>query len=81
VPATNADSSVTPGEMRVTEPEPRIHAIGRGSALWLGLVGSPAAWRRALKGILEMPTPEPVLLPARHRADQALRRCVIALAF
>jgi len=80
IDATNADSSVTPGEMRVTEPEPRIHAIGRGSALWLGLVGSPAAWRRALKGILEMPTPEPVLLPARHRADQALRRCVIALA-
>ena len=80
IDSANADSGVTPGEMRVTEPEPRIHAIGRGNALWMGLIGAPAAWRRALNGVIEMPTPEPVLLPARHRADQALRRRVIALA-
>ena len=80
IDAANADSIVTAGEIRVTEPEPRIHAIGRGGALWVGLFGSPHAWRRALDGIIEMPTPEPVLLPARHRADHALRRRVIALA-
>ena len=80
VDAANADSIAMPGELRVTEPEPRIHAIGRGNALWLALIGSPASWRRALNGIVEMPTPEPVLLPARHRADAALRRRAIALA-
>jgi AraC family transcriptional regulator len=80
VDAGNADSIAMPGELRVTEPEPRIHAIGRGNALWLALIGSPASWRRALNGIIEMPTPEPVLLPARHRADAALRRRAIALA-
>jgi AraC family transcriptional regulator len=78
--ATNADSIAMPGEMRVTEPEPRIHAIGRGNALWLGLFGHPHAWRRALGGLIELPTPEPVLLPARHRADNALRRRAIAIA-
>jgi AraC family transcriptional regulator len=80
IDAGNADSIAMPGEMRVSEPESRIHAIGRGNALWMGLLGSPAAWRKALNGIVEMPTPEPVLLPARHRADQSLRRRVIALA-
>ncbi|HJT99543.1 MAG TPA: hypothetical protein VJ696_14590, partial [Rhodanobacteraceae bacterium] len=80
IDAANADSSVVPGEARVTEPEARIHAVGRGTALWLGLLGSPAAWRRALGGVMEVPTPEPVLLPARHRADATLKRRVIALA-
>jgi AraC family transcriptional regulator len=76
----NADSIVVPGELRVTEPEPRIHAIGRGSAVWMGLIGHAQAWRRVFAGIVEMPVPEPVLLPARHRAVPALRRRAIALA-
>jgi AraC family transcriptional regulator len=76
IDAANADSVAMPGEMRVTEPEARIHAIGRGNALWIGLFGHPHAWRRALGGLIELPTPEPVLLPARHRADNALRRRV-----
>jgi AraC family transcriptional regulator len=80
IDAANADSSAMPGEMRVTEPESRIHAIGRGNALWMGLLGNPHAWRKAFNGIVEMPTPEPVLLPARHRADHAVRRRAIALA-
>jgi AraC family transcriptional regulator len=80
IDAANADSVAVPGELRVTEPESRIHAIGRGNALWLALLGSPAAWRRAFTGIVEMPVPEPVLLPARHRADAAIKRRVIALA-
>jgi len=80
IDAANADSVAMPGEMRVTEPETRIHAIGRGNALWMGLFGHPHAWRRALGGLVELPTPEPVLLPARHRADNALRRRAIALA-
>ncbi|MEO5623103.1 MAG: AraC family transcriptional regulator [Dokdonella sp.] len=76
--ACNADSVAVPGELRVTEPESRIHAIGRGSAIWLALLGSPAAWRRALSGVVELSAPEPVLVPARHRADHTLRRDVLA---
>jgi AraC family transcriptional regulator len=80
IEAGNADSIAMPGEMRVAEPEPRIQAIGRGSALWLGIIGTSAAWRKALNGIIEMATPEPVLLPAWHRAPRALRLDAIALA-
>jgi AraC family transcriptional regulator len=80
IDAANADSIAMPGEMRVTESEPRIHSIGRGNAAWMALLGNPHAWRKALNGIVEMPTPEPVLLPARHRADHAVRRRAIALA-
>ena len=76
--ATNAESVTVPGELRVTEPEARVHAIGRGNARWLALLGSPAAWRRALSGVVELSAPEPVLVPARHRADHALRRDVLA---
>ncbi|HEY6984667.1 MAG TPA: AraC family transcriptional regulator [Rhodanobacteraceae bacterium] len=78
--AANAESIAVPGELRVTEPESRIHAIGRGNAIWMAVLGTGAAWRRALRGVIEIPTPEPVLLPARHHADHALRRRAIALA-
>jgi AraC family transcriptional regulator len=78
--AANADSIALPGELRVTEPESRIHAIGRGNAVWMAVLGNTSAWRRALKGIVEIPTPEPVLLPARHRADHEVRHRAIALA-
>lgn len=76
--AAHADSVAVPGELRVTEPESRIHAIGRGNAIWLALLGSASAWRRALGGVVELPAPEPALVPARHRADHALRRDVLA---
>ena len=78
--AANADSIALPGELRVTEPESRIHAIGRGNAIWMAVLGSASAWRRALRGVIALPTPEPVLLPARHHADHALRHRAIALA-
>jgi len=78
--AANTDSVAQPGEMRVTEPESRIHAVGRGNAIWIAVFGSPSAWRRALSGVVELPMPEPVLLPARHRADHAIRRRAIAFA-
>jgi AraC family transcriptional regulator len=78
--AANADSIALPGELRVTEPELCVHAIGRGNALWMALLGNTSAWRRALKGVVEIPTPEPVLLPARHRADHGIRLRAVALA-
>lgn len=76
--AGNADSIALPGELRVSDPEPRVHAVGRGNAIWLALLGGNAAWRRALGGAVEMPTPEPVLIPARHAASHELRRRAIA---
>ena len=74
------DTLLYPGELRVTEAEPRIQAVGRGNAIWIALLGTPSAWRHALGGLLGIPTPEPLLLPARHVADHDLRRRSIALA-
>ena len=50
IEAANGDSVALPGEMRVTEPESRIHAIGRGNAIWMAVLGTTSAWRRALGG-------------------------------
>lgn len=78
--AANTDSIAVAGELRICEPEPRVHAVGRGNAVWMAILGTTAAWRRALSGVVELPMPEPVLLPARHRADHEIRRRAIALA-
>jgi AraC family transcriptional regulator len=78
IDAANADSVALPGELRVTEPESRVHAIGRGNAMWLAVLGHSSAWRRALGGLMDAPLSDPVLIPARHRADHALRRHAVA---
>jgi AraC family transcriptional regulator len=78
IDAGNADSVAVPGELRVNDPDSRIHAIGRGSAMWLAVFGNSSAWRRALGGLMDSPIPDPVLIPARHRADHALRRHAVA---
>ena len=77
---TASDVFVHPGEARVTEAEARIQAIGRGTAMWAALLGTPAAWRHALGGWPGVSPVEPLLLPATHVADRDLRRAVIALA-
>ena len=77
---SGGDALAYPSETRVTETEPRVHAIGRGNAIWVAVAGTPAAWRNALRGLLGNPVPEPLLLPARHAADRDLRRRSIALA-
>jgi AraC family transcriptional regulator len=76
----STEGVLVPGEVRVTEPEPGIGAVGRGNALWIVLLGARAAWRRALEGSTQLPLPEPLLLPTWHAADHALRRRAIALA-
>lgn len=68
-----------PGELRVTEAEPRVRAVGRGSALWVAALGTAAAWRQVLGGS-HASVADTVLLPARHPADRDLRRSVVALA-
>lgn len=74
-----ADTLLHCGEMCVTEPEPGQRAIGRGNAVWVGILGTPAAWRGALVRMLDAPAPETSLLPARHRADRDLRRRALAV--
>ncbi|HET6545419.1 MAG TPA: AraC family transcriptional regulator [Rhodanobacteraceae bacterium] len=75
----DAEVDLAPRDLRVTEAGTCVQATGRGNALWVGLIGGRAAWRNALGGVLEIPTPEPLLLPACHPADRDLRRRAIAL--
>jgi AraC family transcriptional regulator len=73
------DGVLRPGEARISEPDTEVSAVGRGNAIWIVLLGTRAAWRRALQAASEMPLPEPLLLPTWHVADHALRRRAIAL--
>jgi AraC family transcriptional regulator len=75
-----AEGTLLSGEVRISEPESGSSAIGRGNALWIALLGTRAAWRRALERSSEMPLTEPILLPTWHVADRMLRRRAIALA-
>jgi AraC family transcriptional regulator len=78
--ATGSGDLIATGELGTTEAEPGLRVIGRGNALWVALLGTKSAWQRALGSLSEIPIPDPVLLPARHIADAALRRRAIAVA-
>jgi AraC family transcriptional regulator len=77
---TEGECTLQPGELRVTEPETRVQAIGRGNAVWLALLGSPAQWRAVLRSAQPIATMDPILLPSRHVASRDLRRRAVALA-
>src|SRR5690606_35531394 len=74
-----AEAACSAGEIRVCEAEPRVRAVGRGSAIWLAVLGSPAAWRQVVAGWSGVAA-EPPLLPALQRADRGLRHEALALA-
>src|SRR6185312_5562629 len=78
--AGGIDSELSTGELRVSECEPGVQVVGRGNALWFALLGGRLAWRNALRERFDVPTPEPLLLPARYEADVFVRRHAIALA-
>jgi AraC family transcriptional regulator len=75
---SGAEGVLLPGEVRITEAETG-GGVGRGNALWIALLGTRLAWRKALEGSTQMPLPEPLLLPTWHAADRTLRRRTIAL--
>jgi AraC family transcriptional regulator len=75
-----SEALLMPGEARVTEADTRLHAVGRGNAVWVALLGTLPAWRQVLHGQLGVPSLDAILMPARHTADRQLRRCAIALA-
>lgn len=68
------------GDVRVTEAETRLHAIGRGNALWVVLLGRPAVWRQLMQARLGTPRMHAWLYAAVHAADFDLRRRALALA-
>jgi AraC family transcriptional regulator len=78
--AGRADTVLSCGELRISECESGGQAIGRGNAIWFALLGGQRAWRNALVEQMDLPTPEPLLLPACYAAEAALRRCAITLA-
>lgn len=73
-----ADLMAHTGDVCVTEPESGVRAVGRGGALWVAVLGTAQAWRRALDGPLEVPA-EPLLLPATYIADRGLRSVAVSL--
>jgi len=77
--AGGTEGVLLPGEVRITEAEAGA-AVGRGNAVWIALLGTRAAWRKALQGSTQMPLTEPLLLPTWHVASRTLRRRAIALA-
>ncbi|HEX3895912.1 MAG TPA: AraC family transcriptional regulator [Rudaea sp.] len=76
----DGECSLRPGELRVTEPEARVQAVGRGNAVWIALLGNPQQWTSMLRRTSHAPQPDPILLPARHLATRDTRRRAIALA-
>ena len=79
---SDAESSrmLIPGELLVAEGGQRLQAIGRGPALWIKVSTTAVVWRRLTGAGIETPAPDPVLLPALHVADHAVRRAAIGLA-
>jgi AraC family transcriptional regulator len=57
----------------------RLHAIGRGNALWLAVFAPGGTWHQ-LNGEMPRSLPDPLLVPALHRADRPVRRAALRLA-
>jgi AraC family transcriptional regulator len=74
----DSESFLIPGDLRVTELDHSVKAIGRGNALWMSLMGGEEAWRDALAQTRRAGPPGALPLPAWYAADRALRRHAIA---
>lgn len=72
--------TLRPGQLSVMEPSACLQIDGSTSALWIALVASMPVWRQLFDATTETPTPDPVLLPALHPADRALRRVILRVA-
>jgi AraC family transcriptional regulator len=76
----DCDATLVPGEVRVTEVEPRTQAVGRGNALWVALLAGAQTWKQVLREAQGGPGPDPMLLPAHYAASRELKKDAIALA-
>ena len=66
------------GQLWVAEGGQRLHAIGRGAALWIAISVSATGWRDLIEG--DDDVADPLLLPALHVADKAVRHACIDVA-
>ena len=73
------DCGLGAGEVRVTEADSSVQAIGRGNSLWIVLFGRPAAWRQLMLGRIGASLAQAWLFPAKY-ADRDLRRRAVVLA-
>jgi len=67
------------GELLICESGQRVQAIGRGAALWIAVFAESGVWHQ-LTGDVPESAPDPLLVPAVHTADRALRRAAVRLA-
>ncbi|MDC8011260.1 helix-turn-helix domain-containing protein [Tahibacter soli] len=80
VASGEANFTLEPGQVFLSEPELRTQIGGRGASLWLGLVAQRAGWRRVLARASGAIAPETSLVPAWHKAPPHLRRLGVRLA-
>lgn len=82
VKLTDSDGSqvLHKGQLFVGEGAHRMQAVGSGDALWIALTAPATAWRKLVDIVSEHTIPAPVLLPATHDADRAIRRAALRVA-
>jgi AraC family transcriptional regulator len=68
------------GQLFVGEGGSHVQAIGGGDSIWVALIAPTSVWRHFVDVISEQTIPAPVLLPATHVADRAIRRAAVRLA-
>lgn len=68
------------GQLFVGEGGNHVQAIGGGDSIWVALIAPTSVWRHFVDVISEQTIPAPVLLPATHVADRAIRRAAVRLA-
>ena len=68
------------GQLSLSEGGNHVQAIGSSDSLWMALFAPASIWRQFVDAISEQTIPAPVLLPATHVADRAMRRAAVRLA-
>ena len=66
-----------PGVLHVIEGGHVLQAVGSGNALWIALVAPSSVWRQLFDASAEHPFSDPVLLPATHVAQRAIRSAAV----
>jgi len=68
------------GQLFVGEAGQCLQAVGGLGAVWLALVAPASVWRQLFNATAEPSIADPILLPAMHDADRAIRRAAVHLA-
>ena len=68
------------GQLMIAEAGQCVQVAGGSGALWVTVIAGSSLWRQLLLTTSEAPITEPVLLPAVHSANRAIRQAAIRLA-